>query len=112
MIMTKYLASEKCGITDSNNHKFGETRNDWYYSLPIEKMLIFYNVITLMKPAVNKNKNECYLNIFLEKGSYKDKWMFAFYKCYILIELTFLKELMLIKEVHQKSATFASIGFS
>ena len=29
--------------------------------------------------------------------------MSAYYKCYILIELTFLKELMLIKQVHQKS---------
>ena len=44
-------------------------------------------------------------NIFLEKGSYKDKsnanvtrWMFVYYKCYISIELTFLRELMLIKQ--------------
>ena len=27
-----------------------------------------------------------------------------------MIELTFLKELILIKQVHQKSATFAAIG--
>ena len=27
-----------------------------------------------------------------------------------MIELTFLKELVLIKEVHQKSATFVTIG--
>ena len=33
------------------------------------------------------------------------KRMFVYYKCYILIELTFLKELMLIKQVHQKSET-------
>ena len=31
------------------------------------------------------------------------KWMFVYYKWYILIELMFLKELMLIKQVHQKS---------
>ena len=29
--------------------------------------------------------------------------MFVYYKCYISIELTFLKELMLIKQVYQKS---------
>ena len=28
--------------------------------------------------------------------------MFVYYKCHILIELTFLKELMLIKQVHQE----------
>ena len=26
-----------------------------------------------------------YYNVFLEKGSYKDKWMFVYYKCYIMI---------------------------
>ena len=36
--------------------------------------------------------------------------MFAYYyKCYISIELTFLKELMLIKQVHQKSVVFVTI---
>ena len=34
------------------------------------------------------------LNIF--------KWTFVYYKFYILIELTFLKESMLIKQVNQK----------
>ena len=29
--------------------------------------------------VVNKNKNKCYYNIFLEKGSYKDKCMFLYY---------------------------------
>ena len=38
--------------------------------------------------------------------------MFAYYKCYILRELTFLKESMLIKQVHQKSVIFATIGIS
>ena len=31
--------------------------------------------------------------------------MFVSYKCHILIELTFIKESMLIKEVHQKCDT-------
>ena len=33
-------------------------------------------------------------------------------KCYIRIELTFLKELMLIKQAHQKSVIFITIGIS
>ena len=36
-------------------------------------MLTFFNVITPIISVINKNKNECYYNIFLEKGSYKDK---------------------------------------
>ena len=42
-------------------------------SLPIEKMLTFHNVIILIKSVVNKNKNEYFYNIFLEKGLYKDR---------------------------------------
>ena len=69
----KYLISKKSGITNSINHNFEKIRNDSYNSLPIEKILTFHNVIKLIKSVVNKNKNNCYNNIFLEKGSYKDK---------------------------------------
>ena len=46
----EYLISENNGITDSINHS-----------------------ITQIKSVVNKNKNKYCYNIFLEKGSYKDK---------------------------------------
>ena len=36
--------------------------------------------------------------------------MLVCYKCYILVELTFLKELMLIRQANQRSVTFATIG--
>ena len=36
--------------------------------------MTYYNVIILIKVVVNKNQNNCYYNIFLEKGSYKDKF--------------------------------------
>ena len=71
----------------------------------------------LIMPVVNKNDNNYDCNIFLGKGSYKDKsihnivkWMFVYYKCYISIELTFLKELMLTKQENQKSTIFVTIG--
>ena len=35
--------------------------------------MTFHNVIIHIKSNVNKNKKECYYNIFLGKGSYKDK---------------------------------------
>ena len=55
------------------NHNFGKIRIDSYNSLPIEKILIFHNVIMLIKSVVNKNKKNYYYNIFLEKVSYKHK---------------------------------------
>ena len=69
----KYLISQKSGITNSINHNFGKIGIDSYNSLPIKKILTFYNVITLIKSVANKNKNKYYYNIFLEKGLYKDK---------------------------------------
>ena len=69
----KFLISEKKVITDSINHNFGKIRIDSYNSLPIEKILTFHAVKIPIKSVVNKNKNEYYYNIFLEKGSYKDK---------------------------------------
>ena len=36
--------------------------------------------------------------------------MFVYYKCYISIEWTFLKEFMLIRQANQKSAIFFTIG--
>ena len=32
------------------------------------------------------------------------------YKCYIMVELAFWKELILINEIHQKSSIFLTIG--
>ena len=69
----KYLTSKKSGIMNNIDYNFGRIRVDLYNSLPIQKILTFHNVAILIKSVVNKNKNKCYLNIFLEKGSYKDK---------------------------------------
>ena len=69
----KCLVSEKSGITDSINHNFGKIRIDLYSSLPTKKILTFHNMIILFKSLVNKNKNEYYYNMFLKKGSCKDK---------------------------------------
>ena len=43
------------------------------HSLPIGKILAFHNVKILIKSFVNKNKYHYCYNIFLEKGSNKDK---------------------------------------
>ena len=57
----KYLISKKSGITNSTYYNFGKIEIDSYYSLPIKKILTFFNVIILISL------------FFSEKGSYKDK---------------------------------------
>ena len=60
---------EKSDVTDSINHNFARIRIDSYNS---EKILIFHNVILLIKSFINKNENY-YYNIFFEKGLYEGK---------------------------------------
>ena len=76
-------------------------------------MVTFHNVIILINSIVNKNENKYYYNIFLQKGLYKykaikqySKCVFVYYKGYIM---TFLKQAMIIKQVHQKSVIFLTI---
>ena len=71
----KYLVLQRKvdSIADSINHNFAGIRIDSYNSLPIEKISAFHTVVILIKSVVNKNKNDHYYNIFLEKGLYKDK---------------------------------------
>ena len=62
--------------------------------------MTFGNVIILIKSIWNKCKNNHYCNTFLEKASYELPKKISFcikYKCSIMIELTFLKEFILIK---------------
>ena len=42
-------------------------------NLPTEKIIYFHNVVILIKSVVNKNKNNYYFNIFLEKSFYQDE---------------------------------------
>ena len=105
----KCLIIEQKDITDNIDWNFAKIRIDSHKSLPIEKILIFYNAIILIKSIVNELKIN-YYTIFSENGLFKDKsnteyfkWVFVHYKCYILRELTFLKELMLIKQVRGNS---------
>ena len=53
------------------NHNFGKIKIDSYNSLSIKNMLIFHNVIILIKLAINKSGNKYYYNIFLERARIK-----------------------------------------
>ena len=63
-----------------------------YDSLSLEKTLTLHNVIIFIKSVFNKYQNHNYFNIFIEK-------------------CTFLKELMLIKQMNQKSLMFSLLVF-
>ena len=111
----RYLESQKSGIIYVFSHNYAKIKVDSYDSLPLEKILTFY-VIILIKSVFSKNQNHYYYNIFLENLSYQlpkitiiNKYI---YNCYIMTELTFLKVLMLIKEVNQKSVIFVTLTLS
>ena len=53
----KFLISTKCDIRNSISYNYGKIKIDSYNSLPTKKILIFNNVITLIKSVVDKNKN-------------------------------------------------------
>ena len=84
--------------------------------------MTIHNVIILIKSVVNENKNHYYYNVFLKVHIKINpmhnifKWMFAYYKCYISIELKFLKELNTISESKECSVChywyFLNKGFT
>ena len=67
----RYLISLKRSITCVFSYYYAKIKVDSYDSLPIEKILTLHNVIILIKLVLNKNKNHCYYNMFLEKCSYQ-----------------------------------------
>ena len=48
--------------------------------------------------------NECYPQVFL------DEFLYKFKKFLIMVELKFLEELILIKQVHQNREIFVTVG--
>ena len=71
-------------------------------------MIEISSMIIVVRAVFHEN-NKYYRQVFLEECLYK---LQTIKKCYIMIELTFLKELMLVKRVHRKSVMFVTIGIS
>ena len=61
----------RSGITHVIFHNDAKINVDKYDSLPLEKTLTFHNVIIHIKSVWNKDPNNCYYNILLEKYSYE-----------------------------------------
>ena len=54
------LINVKSGIIYIISHNYAKIKVDSYDSLPLEKTMTFCNVIILIKPLWNKNKNSYY----------------------------------------------------
>ena len=61
----RYIISKKSDITDSIIHNFRKIRICSFKSL--FKVLTFYNVVMFVMSVANKNENEYYYDIILEK---------------------------------------------
>ena len=54
------------------SYNYVKIKVDSYGSLPLEKTIkLFHNVIILIKLVYNKDKNNYYCSIFLEKASHQ-----------------------------------------
>ena len=74
-------------------------------NLPLNKTIEIHNMTIALRAITYENKN------IIHKFSRMNACIYyEYYKNVILIELTFLKELMLIKQANQKSAMFVTIG--
>ena len=73
--------------------------------LPLNKTIEILNMIIVVRAVFHKN-NKYYPQVFLNECLYELKIM---QKCYIMIELTFLNESMLIRKVNEKNVIFVTI---
>ena len=72
--------------------------------LPLNKTIEIHNVTIVVGVNFYEN-NKYYPQIFLDEYLYQ---LYIIKKSYIMIELTFLKELTLIRQMNQKSAIFVT----
>ena len=90
---------------DDYDEKYMKIKFDSDDILPLNKA-IEIPIVTIAVRAIFHENNKYY------PQASSDECLCKILECYITIELTFLKELMLIKQVHQKSLMIVTIGIS
>ena len=90
---------------DDYDEKHMKNKFDSDGNLPSNKT-IEIPIVTIVVWAIFHGNNKYYPQVTLYECPYK------VWKWYVMIELKFLKELMLIKQVHQKSVMLVTIGIS
>ena len=66
----RYLIEIKSGITYIASYNYAKIF-DSYDSFSLEKTLTLHNVMILVKSVFNKDKNNYYYNMYLEKNSHQ-----------------------------------------
>ena len=64
----RYFIGVKSGITYVNSHNYVKNKVNSYDSFALEKAVTLCYVLILNKSVFNKDKNNYYYNIFLEKS--------------------------------------------
>ena len=90
-------------------HKYMKIKTNSNDRLPLEKALGMLNIVVLIKSIFSENYNQYYHQTFLEKYSYK-LTKEILYESNVIIELVFLRILMLIRQVGQRSVSLNVIG--
>ena len=67
----RYLIGVKSGITSVISYNYAKIKVDLHDSIPLKGTITFHNVIIFIMVVFNKDKNNYYYNIFLEKASYE-----------------------------------------
>ena len=94
--------------SDDYDEKYMKIKFNSDDELPLNKMIEIPSMIIVVRAVFHEN-NKYYPQVFIDECLYK---LQITGKRYILIKLMFLKELVLIKQVHQKSVIFVTIGIS
>ena len=69
-----YLIGLKSGTRYVDSHmvfSYSKTKTDWDVDLSLEKTLNMCNFVIFIKSAFNKNRNQYYYKMFLEKCAYQ-----------------------------------------
>ena len=87
------------------DEKYIKIKFDSDENLPLNKIIKIPIVAIAVRTVFHEN-NKYYPQVSLDECLYKTETF------YIMIVLKFLKELMLIEQVHQKGVVFVAIGIS
>ena len=93
--------------SDDYDEKYMKIKFNSDDELPLNKTIETPSMIIIVRTVFHEN-NKYYPQVSLEECLYKLR---IIWKCYIFIELMFVKESKL-KQVHQKSVIFVTIGIS
>ena len=92
----KDLISSITKNSDDNDEKYMKIKFNSDDKLPLNKAIEIHSMIIVVRAVFHENLDECLYKLWI------------LWKCYIMIELKFLKALMLRKQANEMSAIFVT----